>query len=120
MRAVQERRARAPVSKRERANHGNRHTRLQRGHAVSHLGAHGACGRFPRGAGRSHSAAPGPVNLMMNSIETMKAVHGRRELTLESTRDGREHVRVAVIDTSACVEVIKPTPLTRDPLKEDK
>jgi hypothetical protein len=57
---------------------------------------------------------------MMNSIETMKAVHGRRELTLESTRDGREHVRVAVIDTSACVEVIKPTPLTRDPLKEDK
>jgi hypothetical protein len=56
----------------------------------------------------------------MNSIETMKAGHRRRELALESARDGREHVRSPSSIRVPGVKVIKPTPLTCDPLKEDK
>jgi two-component system sensor kinase FixL len=39
------------------------------------------------------------LNLMMNSIEAMKEVDGRREIAITSGRDDRDHVIVSVADT---------------------
>jgi signal transduction histidine kinase len=39
------------------------------------------------------------MNLIMNSIDSMKDVNGRRELTIESHRGENEHLMVSVRDT---------------------